>query len=124
MRVVAVLIVLLFTTTLYASENGATIKVPGYACTVQNDDQIICTDTGKTCDAIRARQKAYEDRIFGCIDPISKNYPCPPWENYNSLEWRWRLNLESTCRSHGFQSLHCNAEFSNCDWWHHGKNNE
>jgi hypothetical protein len=55
------------------------IRIKDNVCRIAKPDVIICSNTSEHCDAFRKRQAEHMDRIFGCIDPKSKNFPCPPW---------------------------------------------
>jgi hypothetical protein len=106
-----------------ASDVGASINAGAVECRVQSKDQIVCSDNGKICQDVRDRMRQYRERIFGCIDPKSKNYPCPPFEDTTTPSYRWLSQLELSCGSHGFQELKClDPSQGKCDnWWGHGE---
>ena len=48
------------------SKLGDVIEVESYRCIVKGQRSIECTNVGRVCDQDRARQKAQDDRYFGC----------------------------------------------------------
>ena len=91
------------------------IDIYGYHFCSLADNTIVCTDTGATCTAIREREQKYHDRIFGCIDPKSKNYPCPVDERMDPQQERWNNMLSMQCQTVIHRSLKCSADFQHCE---------
>ena len=107
-------IALVFIVLASAGFTRETIDIDGFHCGSLADQTIVCTDTGPTCRAIREAKQKREDRIFGCVDPNSKNYPCPPDENLDKVQERWHNTLEMECQTTIHRSLKCTADLQQC----------
>lgn len=63
------------------SENGTSIEVETYRCTVKSSRSIECTNVGRVCMEARAKQKKQDDYYFGCaLDEWKNKHPkesCP-----------------------------------------------
>ena len=92
-----------------------TIDIDGFHCGSVTADTIICRDTGPTCQAIRQAQHARDERLFGCIDPKSKNYPCPDDERLDATQLRWRNMLEMQCEAKTHRTLKCSSDLQHCE---------
>jgi hypothetical protein len=91
------------------------LSVPGIECKISGFNQITCTDVGKTCTTIRAREQKRHEREFGCIDPKSKNYPCPTDKNLSENQERWNTMLQMQCEPHIQQTLKCSDDLQHCE---------